>query len=276
MALITNIGPAHLEGFGDLDGVARAKGEIFSGLADNGSAVINRDEIYADAWLSALQKSQQVIDFALTRPVAAIQAEVLDVTAAEFCLKTAEESIVIHLPLPGRHNIANALAAAAAATALGVPLQNIKQGLQGMHAVAGRLQMLPGPNGSRLINDTYNANPASLAAAFKVLAARPEHSWLVLGDMAELGANASEFHDQAGKQARAENIERIYGIGQYARVTVEAFGEGGSCFKTLESLLQTLRADLQAVSADEAPVILVKGSRSMRMERVIQALSAAL
>jgi UDP-N-acetylmuramoyl-tripeptide--D-alanyl-D-alanine ligase len=272
VALITNIGPAHLEGFGDLDGVARAKGEIFRGLSADGIAVINRDEPYAQDWIQSLQR-QTIVDFGLNCETAAVRADIIDVATSRFRLKAAHEQIEIRLPLPGRHNVANALAAAAAATALGISPEQIREGLQNMTGVAGRLQLQAGPYASQLINDTYNANPASLTAGIQVLSTRAKHGWLVLGDMAELGENTLDLHRQAGEQAKAAGIERVYCCGKYSIETARSFGDKGYFFDTLEALTEALQRALQA-SVARPPTLLIKGSRSMQMERVVRALLA--
>lgn len=270
IALITNVGPAHLEGFGDLAGVARAKGEIFQGLGAGGVAIINRDDDFADTWLQTLQQTQ-IIDFSLHHSTA-VRAEILDHSRSLFRLQSAGDSIEIQLPLPGQHNIANALAAAAATIAAGLTLADIKQGLEQLQAVPGRLQHLSGPYGSRLINDSYNANPASLAAGLQLLNNSAQRSWLVLGDMAELGEKTAEFHRQAGEQARSASVERLYCIGEHSIASAQAFGQNGFHFETLTGLLETLNRDLQN-NTEQPPTILIKGSRSMRMEQVVAKLS---
>jgi len=266
VALVNNAGPAHLEGFGDLNGVARAKGEIYQGLGPKGIAIINRDDPYADYW-SGLVCGREVYDFGLEQP-ARVNGRVLDADSNRFRLQWGEQSVDIQLPLPGRHNLRNALAAAATALAVGIDLAAIRQGLEAMTGVAGRLQLLQGINGCQLINDAYNANPASLAAALAAFAGVPGPRWLVLGDMAELGPGAAVLHEQAGQQARSAGFHRLYGLGGYSRYAVEAFGSGGWHFETVEALIAALR---EAVT-QERPTVLIKGSRSMRMERVIQAL----
>ncbi|MFO1430380.1 MAG: UDP-N-acetylmuramoyl-tripeptide--D-alanyl-D-alanine ligase [Candidatus Competibacteraceae bacterium] len=270
VALINNAGPAHLEGFGSLDGVARGKGEIYGGLGPDGVAIINRDDVYADYW-SSLAGERRVIDFGLTRP-AQVSGQILDASCNRFRLRAFRQQIDIELPLPGEHNICNALAAAAAGLAVGAGLEDIKQGLEGMHAVAGRLQRLPGPDGITLIHDAYNANPASLAAALNTLGGEAGVHWLVLGDMAELGPNAAELHEQAGRQARQADFQRCFALGEHSRMAVRSFGPGGVHYDSAEALIQALRESLAA--GPEKPTVLVKGSRSMRMERIVQALIA--
>jgi len=269
VALINNAGPAHLEGFGDLDGVARAKGEIYRGLGPDGVAIINRDDVYADYW-SGLVSRRRVIDFGLERP-AQVSGQVLEASRNRFRLSAGGRQIDIELPLPGEHNVRNALAAAAASLTVGAGLEEIKRGLESLHAVAGRLQRLSGPDGVTLIHDAYNANPASLAAALSTLGAETGRRWLVLGDMAELGPNAAELHERAGRQARLAGFQRCYALGENSRRAVQSFGPGGVHCDTAEALIQVLRQALAATT--DKPILLVKGSRSMRMERIVQALT---
>jgi UDP-N-acetylmuramoyl-tripeptide--D-alanyl-D-alanine ligase len=183
---------------------------------------------------------------------------------------TGDQAVAIDLPLPGLHNLRNALAAAAASLAVGANLEDIRHGLEGSKGIAGRLQYLPGPNGSTLINDAYNANPASLGAALSVVGPYPGVKWLVLGDMAELGSQDAQMHTQAGKQARLAGFHRIYTLGKHSLQAALAFGEGSVHCETAEALIQTLAEALR--ETNERAILLIKGSRRMRMERVIQGL----
>ena len=269
VALITNAGPAHLEGFGDLDGVAHAKGEIFQGLGAKGVAVINGDDAYADHW-RRLNADRQVVDFGLEQP-AQVTGEMLDAQYNRFRLRLAGKSREIALPLPGRHNVCNALAAAAAAYAAGIDLDQISQGLQSVTIVKGRLRRLPGPHDSVIIDDTYNANPASLGAALAALTGNAGVNWLVLGDMAELGAKAGFLHEQAGIQTRAAGFRRLFTLGEHSQRAAAAFGPNGVHFADVQMLVEVLNRELAA--SDVAPTVLIKGSRSMAMERIVQALA---
>jgi UDP-N-acetylmuramoyl-tripeptide--D-alanyl-D-alanine ligase len=212
-----------------------------------------------------------MVDFGLDRS-AAVSGRVLDAATSHFQLITAVGEMEIRLPIPGRHNIRNALAATAAALAVGVTLDEVRQGLEGLQAVGGRMQRLRGQHGGAVIHDAYNANPASLAAALQAVGAEPGRKWLVLGDMRELGPAAETLHAQSGQDARAAGFERLYALGEHSRAAVKAFGPGGEHFSTVETLIAGLDRDLQ--NHDEAPVVLVKGSRGMRMERVVMALAA--
>ncbi|MCP5451828.1 MAG: UDP-N-acetylmuramoyl-tripeptide--D-alanyl-D-alanine ligase [Gammaproteobacteria bacterium] len=268
VAIVNNAGPCHLEGFGDVAGVARAKGEIFQGLSATGVAIVNRDDPHADDWIG-LNPGRRIVDFGLDRP-AAVSARVLDAATNRFRLIVPAGETEIRLPLPGRHNIRNALAAAAGALAAGATLDDIRRGLESLRDVGGRLQRLHGRHGGTVIHDAYNANPASLAAALHTVGAGPGRKWLVLGDMRELGPVASELHAQSGREARTTGFERLYALGEHSRAAAAAFGEGGGHFTDLEALVDALSRDLEHHA--EPPTILIKGSRGMRMERVVAVL----
>ena len=270
VAIINNAGPCHLEGFGDVAGVARAKGEIFQGLKPDGVAVINRDDEYADDWIG-LNPGRRIVDFGLDRP-AVVRGEMLDSAVNRFRLSVEGNEMVIQLPVPGRHNVRNALAAAAAALAVGATLADIRRGLESLRGVGGRLQRLPGRHGGAVIHDAYNANPASLAAALEAVGAGPGRKWLVLGDMRELGPAADALHARSGCEARSAGFERLYALGEHSRSAVAAFGAGGAHFEDVDTLVADLNHDLR--QGGEPAVVLVKGSRGMRMERVVAALAA--
>jgi len=268
IAVVTNAGPAHLEGFGDLEGVARAKGELFSRLDAEGTAVINADDAFASLWRS-LASHCRVVDFGLDSDAAVTAQWIGDSRGSDLVLKTAQGEIELRLPLPGRHNVMNALAASAVAQAAGADLVAIKRGLESLSPVAGRFNIHSLPGEITVIDDTYNANPESLQAALDVLTLSNDDSWLVLGDMGELGAAAAELHAAAGRQARAAGVTRLYGLGELAQQAVAAFEGPGGAFLSMDELLEALHADLHG------PLhILVKGSRSMGMERVVAALGA--
>ena len=268
VAIINNAGPCHLEGFGDVAGVARAKGEIFQGLGPDGVAVINRDDEYADYWVG-LNPGRRIMDFGLDRP-AMVRGEILDAASNRFRLSTTMEEITVRLPLTGRHNVRNALAAAAAALAVGATLEDIRRGLESLREVGGRLQHLLGRHGGAVIHDAYNANPASLAAALAAVGAGPGRKWLVLGDMRELGPAADAWHARSGSEARVAGFERLYALGEHSRAAVAAFGTGAAHFEDVDALVADLNRDLH--QDGEPAVVLVKGSRGMRMERVVTAL----
>ena len=274
VALITNVAQAHLEGFGDIAGVARAKGEIFSGLSADGVAVLNADESRVGIW-RVMTGGHRIVSFALRNPadVTAVSVESNGSPGCTFELRTPIGNVMIKLALVGRHNVMNALAAAAAALALDIPLAEIQVGLETVRPVDGRLAAVSGVHGVRLINDTYNANPGSLRAALDVLAAGSGKKILVLGDMGELGNAAAALHEQVGRQARVCGIDRLYTVGEFAGLAAGTFGQGGYHFGSHKSLIEGLLADLAADTAVSRCTVLVKGSRMMQMERVVEALS---
>jgi UDP-N-acetylmuramoyl-tripeptide--D-alanyl-D-alanine ligase len=265
IAIVTNAGPAHLEGFGDLQGVARAKGELFARLGKDGVAVINADDTFAPLWRK-LAAHCRIVEFGLQG--ADVTADWQgDASGSDVQLHTAAGNIELRLALPGRHNVMNALAASAAALAAGAGLDAVKAGLETLSQVAGRFNVHSLPGDITLIDDTYNANPESLQVALDVLALAPGDSWLVLGDMGELGADAAALHSAAGRNAREAGVSRLYGLGELAQLAVKAFDGPGGAYASMDELLAVLQRQLSG------PLhILVKGSRRMRMERVVAAL----
>jgi len=276
VAVITNAGDAHIEGFGSRDGVAQGKGEIFSGLQHEGVAVINQNDRYADVWRD-LAKAHKIITFSLD--------EAADVTAdasrirvkfdasgfhTTFELQLGRQVYPVSLALAGQHNVMNALAAAAVAYALDIAPVNIVSGLQQMAPVAGRLQPSLGQCGARLINDTYNANPASLAVALDVLMQCQGEHWFILGDMGELGEDAQAVHADMGRLIQDKGVDRLWTVGTLTQATSAAFGEGACHFTDKQALIIALTSALNS-----GVVMLVKGSRLMRMEIVVQAMQAS-
>ena len=267
VALVNNAAAAHLAGFGSLDGVARAKGEIYSGLDNNGTAIINADDRYADLW-QGLCAGKQIIRFGLDNQADVSADWQVSEDGSEIDLYTPQGNIHINLGMPGKHNIMNALAASAGALAAGASLDEIRSGLQSMHSVAGRLQIKPGIAGSRILDDTYNANPASLRVALEVLQNFDGRHFLALGDMGELGENAEQLHREAGQVARDAGVDRLYTVGEFARFAASTFGHDAHSYGDQPSMISALHDDL---SMDVT--LLVKGSRLARMEKVVQALT---
>jgi UDP-N-acetylmuramoyl-tripeptide--D-alanyl-D-alanine ligase len=268
VVVLTNAGAAHLEGFGSIEGVARAKGEILEVGDRPDFAILNADDDYFSYW-ATLVEDVQTLSFGFSA-IADVRADevVASASGSRFKLHLPKNSMSVMLPLPGVHNVRNACAAAAVATALGIDSRQIKLALESVVPVKGRLQPLEGRNGSTLFDDSYNANPLSVCAAAEFLANLEGKSWLVLGDMKELGAGAKELHREVGASARASGIDRLFALGDLSRYCVEGFGEGATWYPDIDALL----ADI--VAADSATNILVKGSRSMRMERVVEAMRA--
>jgi len=264
VAILNNAGASHLEGFGSVEGVSRAKAEIFQGLNDSGIAVINADDDYADYWRGCVA-GKQVISFGMDN-AAEVKGKTLP--TGMLVLTYDAESVEINLALLGRHNQRNALAAAGAAIAVGATLQEIKQGLESLKPVKGRLNSFVGQQNTKLIDDTYNANPSSMKAAIDVLAeftAGPRV--LVLGDMGELGQEVNELHSEIGAYAKAKQINLVFCLGTHSAETAKSFGNNAHHFHEIEALLEVLKKQL-----NNNMTLLVKGSRSMRMERVIEAL----
>jgi UDP-N-acetylmuramoyl-tripeptide--D-alanyl-D-alanine ligase len=267
VAVVNNAGIAHIGEVGSREGIARAKGEIFEGLADDGTAVINADDVFADYWKS-LNASRKIITFALNAKadVTATYEEVAGVS--KVALTTPAGSIHFKLHVLGKHNISNALAASACAHALGISNVDIAQGLENFAAVKGRLQRKAGFNGASLIDDTYNANPDSMKAAIDVLASRQGKQFFVMGDMAELGVDADQMHADIGLYAKQKGIAQLLTFGELSEHASQAFGANAQHFTNLDALVQCLKNSMQANT-----IVLVKGSRFMQMERVVNALS---
>lgn len=271
VGVVTQAGDAHLEGFGSREGVARAKGELFAGI-DGGVAAINADDAYAPLWRQLAARAS-ILSFGL-RAQADVRAEQLelepleDAVGSRFVLRTPTGSASVHLPMPGRHNVMNALAAAACGIALGLDADVIAAGLARVEGAKGRLSWLRTPEGARVLDDSYNANPTSLRAAMELLAALPGRRWLVLGGMAELGPDAPRLHREAGTLAKSLGIDRLCTLGALAAEAAQGFGAGAEVFADAQALSAVLRTSL-----GEDTVILVKGSRSARMERVVAALT---
>jgi UDP-N-acetylmuramoyl-tripeptide--D-alanyl-D-alanine ligase len=270
VGVVTNAGAEHLEGFGDLDGVARAEGELFAGLGAGATAIINADDAYAALWLGLNRAARHLrFGFAAAADFRAASPQTIDGGAGQqFTLLTPAGEVSVRLALAGRHNVVNALGAAAAAHASGATLSAIAAGLGRMRAVGGRLQLQPALRGAQLIDDSYNANPSSLTAALQVLAAIGGERWLVLGDMAELGAHTRAAHIAAGREARAAGVSRLFALGALTGDAVEAFGAGAEWFPDAAPLAARVVALLAP-----AVTVLVKGSRLNRLERVVAALS---
>lgn len=266
--VITNVGTAHLEGFGSREGIARAKGEIYGGLVKGGVACINLDDEFAPYW-QGLCKDRQQLGFSMQKPA---DLWVDNVRQAEsgryvFDLHIGQRTAPIELQMLGRHNVSNALAAAALAHACLVPLERIAAGLARTLPAPGRLNLHVPAGNCRLIDDTYNANPSSMKAAIDVLTEMPGRKVLVLGDMGELGSATESGHHEVGGYARMKKIDALYTVGQYSHFTAGAFGAEAKVFPDQQSLIGELEKELETVVT-----LLVKGSRSAHMEDVVKAM----
>lgn len=260
VAVITNAAESHLEGLKDIAGVARAKGEIFSGLIDSGIAVLNCDDTHFNYWRDLIGK-RKYLTFGLEHPA--------DVTATlsdtqKILLKTPQGDLTITLPLLGTHNIMNALAATAATLAIDIPLSAIQTGLENVQPAPGRMRQYHLKNNITLIDDTYNANPFSLQAAVNTLATYAGTKILVLGDMKELGDNAKALHAECGEKIRQAGIDYLFTFGNLSEATTESFGKQAEHFTDRDKLLAALHPFLE-----KSATILVKGSRSMKMETLV-------
>ncbi|WP_313518502.1 UDP-N-acetylmuramoyl-tripeptide--D-alanyl-D-alanine ligase [Pseudomonas sp.] len=270
VAIINNAGLAHVGEFGGPEKIVEAKGEILQGLPADGVAVLNRDDKAFSIW-AARAAGRRVISFALHDASADFHADALarDARGCQaFTLHGPAGSARVQLNLLGLHNVANALAAAAAAHALNVPLAAIVAGLQGVQPVKGRAVAQLAPNGVRVIDDTYNANPASMFAAIDILAGFDGRKVLALGDIGELGQWAEQGHRDVGAYAVGK-ADALYAVGKNMAHAVAAFGAAGRHFPDQASLIDAIRAEQAAETT-----ILIKGSRSATMEKVVQALCA--
>ncbi len=282
IGLITNAGAEHLEGFGDLDGVAQGEGEMVAGLSPDATAIINADDPYSGYW-RGVASARRIVTFGTH---SAANGTAAAGGPADFAAKDVVQSIehgefktrfTLHCPLGerpillnagGAHNIANALAAAAAAGAAGASLEDIAAGLADFRPVSGRLQLKAGPRGSWIIDDSYNANPSSVRAGLEVLRSLSGATWLVLADMAELGEQTADLHAHVGSYARDCGVQRLFAMGTQSSRAVETFGPGGEWFADPNALTRRLQAELSP-----GVTVLVKGSRVNRLERVVQALT---
>jgi UDP-N-acetylmuramoyl-tripeptide--D-alanyl-D-alanine ligase len=273
-ALITGAGRAHLEGFGSVEGVARAKGEIARGLPPEGTFVVPGDSPWTPLWRD-LAADRRFLTFGL-RPGCTVHADPQAVTTewgeagftTRFTADLGGRPCDLSLALAGLHNVRNALAAAALTTAVGTAPEAIAAGLASLRPVPGRLE--PKRLGRlRIIDDTYNANPDSVQAAMDVLVSLPGRPVLVLGDLGELGAAASRLHREVGEAARAAGVAALYGVGDLCREAVAGFGTGARHFTDQAGLIAAMRADL-----GPADLVLVKGSRLAAMDRVVAALGS--
>ncbi len=268
IAAITMAAPVHLEGFGSMEGVAAAKGEIFQGLPADGVAVINQDDVFAEYWKQLIGNKQVVtFGFAVDANFRAFEIQVGEAHQPAFTLQTPMGNIRITLPLLGEHNILNALAASAVTAIAGAPLDAIRRGLESMHPVDKRLVKRVGYLGVEVLDDSYNANPVGVEAALRVLAASHKEKVFVLGEMAELGTMANAFHAQLGKQAREYGVSKLYTVGTLTQDTVAAFGAGAKYFLDQQALIEQLLQDLTPNMC-----ILVKGSFCNRLDQVVKVL----
>jgi len=277
VSLVNNIAPAHLERMGSLLGVADTKAAIYDALPADGVAVINADDAFAP-YFAERAHGRRLIRFGIEASADIRARDIrVDADGMRFVLVAPEGEAEVTLALPGRHNVRNALAAAALALGAGASFDAVVAGLEAARPVAGRLLRHVLGNGATLIDDSYNANPGSLNAAIDLLSTSTQaegqgDAWLVLGDMRELGADAQALHAEAGRRAKAAGVARMYALGELSAHAAQAFGEGARTFDSHAALADALQRDLAAPTGNAAPTILVKGSRGSAMDRVVRQL----
>ncbi len=273
IGLITNIGPAHLEGLGSLEGIMEAKGELIETISANGTMIFNADDPLV--MRLARRADCQTMLFGQA-PQADIRASSLKPgpQGVSFRLLVPDGECQIHLPVPGVFNVSNALAAAAAGICLQIPLDDIRAALQSFSPVGGRLNVLELPGEIHLIDDTYNANPASVKAAIGTLTeiSGKGRKIAVLGDMLELGQAAAELHQDVGCKAAQCGLDKLLITGQFAEDVAKGAQD---CGLPPENIYYGAKQEIfeqLAASVASGDWILIKGSRGMRMETVVQAL----
>lgn len=260
IGVITNIGPAHLEGFESIEGVAHAKAELYQNLSLNGIAVVNADEHFRKELEKEIGDRMQ-ISFGIEK-----HADVSgkQISSGQVEIITPMGEIRVKPQVSGIHALLNILAATAVGLALGLNLEDIKIGIERTQAVPGRLVRIGGLAGSSVLDDSYNANPASLAAALDVQAQEPGEHWLVLGDMSELGEESVFMHKKAAEIAKQFGVTRLFAYGELTKHSVEEFGTGATHFNSHSKLVEKLQDELS-----EGVCVLVKGSRAMQLEKIV-------
>jgi UDP-N-acetylmuramoyl-tripeptide--D-alanyl-D-alanine ligase len=266
VAVLTNAAATHIEGFGDLDGVVRTKGEIIDGLQDGGVAVLNADDPHFAVWVARAATKRMVsfaVDAVADYRVDELQLDALG--ASRFILRSPVGDANVTLALAGKHNVRNAMAAAAASIEAGASLVAVVQGLAQVRPVAGRLSQMSGSDGAIVIDDSYNASPASFRAAIDVLASSTGNRVLIAGDMGELGTQSEQAHIELGLYAKQSGIDALWTTGAYSALSAESFGAGARHFATQDALIRHAKEHLHT-----GDVALVKGSRSATMDRVVE------
>jgi len=280
IALINNAQREHQEFMVTVEAVAQEHGLAISSLPENGTAVFPADSKYSKYWRE-LAKARKVIDFAWTQNVpATVIGSWVDQSSNHIEINTPHGSIELKLNILGEHNASNALAATAVGLAAGMTLDDIKKGLEEFQPVSGRMQVHQLNKHTTLIDDTYNANPDSVRAAIDVLSSTNITSWLVLGDMGEVGDQGAQFHSEIGAYAREKQIKKLFAIGELSKEAVTSYNHcsgnkndadiNATHFEKIEELFSALKESLQQRSKNEPTTLLIKGSRFMRMERVVK------
>ncbi len=263
VSLINNVSEAHLEGFESIEGVAAAKGEILAGLGAEGVGIVNADMPFISDWKQVLT-NKKMLTFSLDSDADMVASDMqLDPQSSHFMVKRDGEYQYINLPLPGRHNVANALAAITVAHVLDIPSEAIAKGLAEMKGVPHRLQLRKGLNQSRLIDDSYNANPGSYQRALEVLTSFNGQHWLVLGDFGELGNDVEKIHVNMGLEAKKAGVDRMWTVGKYTQLSTNAFGDKAEHFNCVADM----QAQLKEALTDDV-TCLIKGSRFMQLDKL--------
>jgi UDP-N-acetylmuramoyl-tripeptide--D-alanyl-D-alanine ligase len=271
IALVTNAQREHQEFMRSVAEVAEEHADAVAALPPGGVAVVNADDPHAEVWRTAARSARATVaTFGLARGADVGGSFELHADRSEIEIRTPEGAFAVTLHVPGRHMVANALAAATAARAAGVTHEAIARGLSAFRPLAGRLVPRTSTHGAVVIDDTYNANPDSVRAAIDVLAAAPGERWLALGDMGEVGEQGPAFHREIGAYARDFGVARLFAAGELAREAAQAFGEGATHYESVDALAAAIET-----AATRGVTVLVKGSRFMRMERVVAALTGA-
>ena len=278
VAILNNVSAAHVEGFGSLHGVARAKTEIFRGVGGQGTAITPRDSEFYPCWQRACSDMKwKTFGLSDSADVYASDVTLSGEGHPSFTLHLGGETKPLELKLSGRHNVLNALSAAAAASELGISLNDIVAGLQTVEPAQGRLTSIKVSEHLRIIDDTYNASVASTKAALDLLGSYQGYRIFVLGDMGELGADARAYHEDIGEHAIGSGIDNLYSLGVLSQSASEVFnGHGGKHFGSLQSLVESVLQRLTEQTGKQAVTVLVKGSRSAHMERVVAAIQQAV
>lgn len=277
VAILLNAGTAHIDVFGSQENIVKGKGEIYSSLKKEGCAVVNFDDPAKDIWLAALE-DRKVLTFSLECADADIYASAIETDSAtcKFVINHNGICEEIFLPMPGKHNILNSLAASAAAIHLGFDLQTIASGLKKLNSVAGRLLSIPCNENLEVIDDSYNANPASMKAAIEVLSARAGFKIAVLGEMAELGDFSKKLHLELAKFIAQSEIDKVYLLGTYAQEMKQVLGTKAIAAESKLAVLDSLEKTdhIFEIKQDDSALvktsILIKGSRSTSMDELVE------
>jgi UDP-N-acetylmuramoyl-tripeptide--D-alanyl-D-alanine ligase len=273
---ITNIAGTHLEGFGDLEGVARAKAEIWQGIQEGGTAVVNLDDEFAGRFIALIEQQlggRKLLTVSASgnsdADLLAVDVHLDAISGATFTLQTTAGAITVSLKVAGMHNVRNALSASAMAMAAGAGLEQVKAGLEKFSSVKGRMCIVPGLQQATIIDDSYNASPSSFRAAIDVLVLSRSSTVVVMGDMGELGHDAERAHREVGSYARSCGVDHFIGVGRLSRLAVEAYGDTGIFLEDRELFADTIRPLL-----NKPVTVLVKGSRSQGMEKLVRQIQA--